>query len=223
MHRRIIFPNIEEADADGLLAIGGNTDAQNLLEAYRLGIFPWPWTDEYLAWFCPPKRAILKFADYHVSNSLKKFLKKTKFTYKRNENFEQVLIMCKETRERLNVKGHKPKGTWITSDVINGYLELHKLGHAVSYETFLDNKLVGGLYGVSINKYFSGESMFHIVENASKAAMYYAVVDLSTRGVSWIDCQVLNPHTQSIGASEIDRDQFISLLDTAIGNSKPLS
>jgi leucyl/phenylalanyl-tRNA--protein transferase len=208
---RLIFPPVSVADESGLIGIGGEATIENLLQAYRLGIFPWPWSDEYLAWFSPPLRGVLFFDAFHVGRSLKKFLSRNPYEFAINKNFSSVIQACAEATNRK-----KQKGTWITSEMVNSYIALHEAGFATSYESYLDGNLVGGLYGVRINGYFSGESMFYSEENASKAALVFAVSHLQSEGLTWMDCQVITDTTKQFGASEIKRDLFIKLLNHSI-------
>ena len=210
------FPPIEIADSSGLLAIGGDLELESLLLAYSSGIFVWPPEPEVLAWFSPNPRAILFLDDFKIPKSLKKFLKTANFTFAINQNFERVIRSCSEITNRGD-----QHGTWITESVISAYIELHKARHCHSFETYLDGELVGGLYGVSINGMFAGESMFYRVENASKAAFCFLVENLKAQNCAWIDCQVLTPLLESFGTSEVERDSFLKLLEQSL-RAKPL-
>ena len=205
------FPPVETADEHGLLGIGGDASVDNLIAAYSQGIFPWPWSDEYIAWFCPPTRAILEFKNLHISHSLKKFLKKHPFRLAISENFTEVMKQCGVSKNRKN-----QFGTWITPAIMDGYQELQHQELAVSFEAYHDDRLVGGLYGVRLGNYFSGESMFYAEENASKVAFVFAVEQLRQAGVTWMDCQVLTDTTKSFGATEIPRAEFLKLLRKTI-------
>ncbi len=207
----LIFPPVEESDEDGFLGLGGPVSVENLLNAYRNGIFPWPWSDDHIAWFAPPERAILNFSSFHIPTSLRKALKKSRFEIRINTSFREVIEGCANATNRK-----KQKGTWVTKAVVEGYVALHQAGMAQSFETYLDDKLVGGLYGVGIGGYFSGESMFYTVPNASKAALTYAVNFLESRGVRWMDCQVMNPNTEAYGAIEVPRQKFLHMLREAL-------
>lgn len=210
------FPPVDTADEHGLLAIGGDTEAESLLLAYKSGIFPWPLDGETLAWFCPPQRAVLFLEEFRISKNLKRDLKKKNFTFSINQKFKEVLQNCASSEFR------KPgTGTWISEDVIEGYLEFHKAGYAHSIEVYEHGELVGGQYGVSIGNMWAGESMFYKVSNASKASLCFLVEYLLERGVQWIDCQVLNPFTESFGAKEVSREEFLKLLKKEV--EKPIS
>ena len=207
----IIFPPVEEADKDGLLGIGGELTVDNLLLAYSKGIFPWPWTDEYVAWFSPPMRGILLFDSVHISQSLKKVIKKGNFSLTFDSHFKEVMEYCKSASNR---KGQH--GTWITDSLVAGYIALHEAGFAHSVEVHKDGILVAGLYGVSIGNYFSGESMFHSVDNMSKVALCAAISLLTDHHIQWMDCQMVTTITSSFGAIELDRDRFLTKLQQVI-------
>ena len=211
------FPPISEADEHGLLAIGGDLEVGSLLLAYRSGIFPWPFNKNFLAWFSPPQRAVLFLDEFHVSRSLKKDLKKSEFIITIDQAFPEVIQRCAEMKNRKD-----QTGTWITDEMIEGYIEFHRAGYAHSVETWLDGKLVGGHYGVSIGKFYAAESMFYRAPNASKAGLVFIAEYLQERGISWIDFQALNPFTESIGAREIERAEFIKLLKVAVKSRKKL-
>lgn len=211
MMAKISFPPAENADSDGFIGITGELTVDMLLAAYSQGIFPWPWCEEFIAWFSPPKRGVLFFKDLHVSRSLRKEIKKTKLEIRTNTAFKEVINACaKATNRGAN------NGTWITKEMINGYINLHKAGYAYSVETYLGNKLVGGLYGVRIGDFISGESMFYAVENASKIALVWLIESLKDTPVTWLDCQMVTPHMKSFGAGEITRKRFLKLLDEAL-------
>jgi leucyl/phenylalanyl-tRNA--protein transferase len=208
----IEFPPVEYADENGLLAIGGDLQVDSLLLAYESGIFPWPISKEYpLAWFSPDPRGILKFEDLHISRSFKKFLAKTKLTVEFNTNFEAVIINCAMAKRKDQDE------TWITDDIIGHYIDLHKSGYAYSVETYMDvdgNKsLVGGMYGVCISNFFSGESMYYKEDNASKLALYTLLKKLNSHGIKWIDTQMVTPVIKDLGGSEIQRKDFLQLLE----------
>lgn len=205
------FPPIETANEYGLLAVGGDLEIASILLAYRSGIFPWP-IDGILAWFAPPKRALLYFDDLHVSRSLTKFLKKETLEFKFNHDFAAVINLCSDVPRG-------GKGTWITDEIIDAYIDLHKAGYALSFEAYYQGALVGGLYGVKIGNYFAAESMFHLKDNASKAVLVYTCVSLKKHGLEWLDCQVLNPFLKTMGAKEFSRSRFMRLLPQAMNPS----
>ena len=211
------FPPVEKADEDGLLALGGSLSSEVLLEAYSSGIFPWPFEERYLAWFSPPKRAVLFLKDLRVPKSLLRLIKKGEYQIRINTCFKEVIEACARSPNR---KGQH--GTWITDSMIDAYCHLHKLGYAHSIEYFEHSKLKGGLYGVSIGRMFAGESMFYDKPNASKLALYHLVNLLKQQNVEWIDCQVMTRHLQALGAVEIERKSFIKML-RACSNSGKIS
>lgn len=204
--RQIIFPPVEEATVDGLLCIGGDLEVDSLLTAYRQGIFPWPQDGYPVFWFSPPKRGILEFKDLKVPKSLSKFLKKNPFEFSLNQNFEKVIREC--------AKRKRPgqEDTWITEDMIEAYIRLHKAGYAISCEVWSDGKLAGGIYGVYVDGLFSGESMYYEVPNASKAAFLYLVDWLKSQGLTWIDIQMVTPVTKAFGGKYIRRKEYLEKL-----------
>jgi leucyl/phenylalanyl-tRNA--protein transferase len=206
------FPPISNAltEPNGLLAIGGNLSSERLLTAYRSGIFPWFGKGEPVLWWSPNPRMVLFPQDFKVSKSLAKRLKKNDFEVRFNTHFRQVMEAC------ANTNRPDQDGTWITSDIIDAYCELHQLGYAHSTETWIDNTLVGGLYGVMINKMFYGESMFHHATDASKIAFAHMVDYLKDKEVGMIDCQMNTKHLASLGAQEISRAKFIAKLNDLI-------
>jgi leucyl/phenylalanyl-tRNA--protein transferase len=208
----MVFPPVEWADDDGLLAFGGDLDPLTLECAYRQGIFPWPVEGLPLLWFAPPKRAVLFFDEFRVSTRLRRELRQKDFQIKIDSAFEQVMEGCAAPRK-------DEEGTWILPEMQQAYARLHRKGIAHSVETWKDGELVGGLYGVSWGSYFCGESMFHVQSGASKAALVYLVEYLRGRGATWIDIQMMTPHFASFGAREIPRDNFQGLLNAAFNQS----
>ncbi|MBC7688214.1 MAG: leucyl/phenylalanyl-tRNA--protein transferase [Aquabacterium sp.] len=202
----IIFPPVEMADAEGLLAVGGNLSSERLLLAYRSGIFPWYNEGEPILWWSPDPRMVLSPAELKVSKSMQTVLNNGKFRFTINRSFTQVMQHCKSTFRK------QQEGTWISPAMQDAYTELHQLGHAHSAEAWLNGELVGGLYGIRVGKVFCGESMFSNVSNASKFAFIKYVQQLQKEGVVLIDCQVYTPHLASLGAKLIERKKFIALL-----------
>jgi leucyl/phenylalanyl-tRNA---protein transferase len=202
------FPSPDAAmkQPNGLLAIGGDLSPSRLLAAYHHGIFPWfNRDDEPILWWSPDPRAVMQPSTVKVSRSLRRRLARNDFTITMDRNFESVVAGCAGPRQGAT-------GTWITPSMQAAYTELHKLGYAHSVETWLDNQLVGGLYGVALGKMFYGESMFSRVSDASKVAMVTLAHQLLRWGFTTIDCQVLNPHMASLGATEIPRSEFLQLV-----------
>lgn len=205
------FPPIESADEDGFLALGGDLEVPSLVLAYSSGIFPWPnpWLDE-IPWFSPDPRAVLFLDEFRASTSLRKVLRRGAFTVCFNTNFRAVIEGCAASEHRQH-----GASTWIREDLVEAYTALHHAGYAHSVESYLGEKLVGGLYGVSIGKMFAGESMFYLEPNASKVAFATLVEHLKGFGVRWIDCQMITPLFESFGAREIPRAEYLKLLATA--------
>jgi leucyl/phenylalanyl-tRNA---protein transferase len=206
------FPPLTQAlsDPNGLIAIGGDLSSKRLLAAYSRGIFPWFSEDEPIMWWSPNPRMVMFPAELKVSNSLKKTLKKNTFDVSINTAFRKVITACSQ------VKRPDQAGTWINQTMINAYCELHNLGHAVSSESWLNNQLVGGCYGVIIGKMFYGESMFHTHKDASKVAFVNLVSYLKTKDIGMIDCQMKTPLLTSFGGREIPREVFSQALSKLI-------
>jgi leucyl/phenylalanyl-tRNA--protein transferase len=209
LDNRLWFPPVGEALEDGLLAIGGDLSIERLLLAYQNGIFPWYEGDVPL-WWCPDPRFVLFPDELRVSQSMEKLLKRNAFTFTVNKAFGQVIHYCK------NVKRPNQQSTWISDEVQRAYTALHKKGFAHSAESWLNNELVGGLYGVRLGKVFFGESMFSLVSNASKYAFIKYLLQLKKENVQLIDCQVYTEHLQSLGARMIQRNEFIKLLHNLV-------
>ncbi|MBC7861642.1 MAG: leucyl/phenylalanyl-tRNA--protein transferase [Bacteroidia bacterium] len=204
---RIIFPSVETADSEGLLAVGGDLSPERLLLAYKNGIFPWYNEDDgiILWWFMNP-RFVLFPEKLKVSKSLKKLIEHNEFEFTINKDFKSVIANCKR------IKRKNQPGTWITNDVQTAYIKMHELGHAHSAELWQDEKLVGGLYGIKLGNIFFGESMFSLVSNASKIAFAKFVAHLKNEGVTLIDCQVYTAHLESLGAEMIAGKKFSEIL-----------
>ncbi|QOL25029.1 leucyl/phenylalanyl-tRNA--protein transferase [Thalassotalea sp. LPB0316] len=207
-------PHFALSEPNGLLALGGDLSPSRLIEAYANGIFPWYSQDEPIMWWSPDPRAIIPTSDIRVNKTLRKFLKKMDYRITCNYAFEEVISQCADAPFR-----HEE--TWIVEDMQVAYHSLHKLGHAHSIEVWQDKQLVGGLYGVAINGFFSGESMFYQAPNASKVALLALSQLLSSHDINFIDCQINNPFLASMGAIEISRDEFIQQKNTAIKTSLP--
>ena len=199
------FPPAELADEDGLLAIGGDLSMERLLLAYRKGIFPW-YESRYILWWCPDPRFVLFPGELKISSSMKQVLKKPAFEFSVNRRFGEVISACKSISRRGQ------DGTWISDDMRNAYINLHRHGYAHSAEAWKDGELAGGLYGIRLGKVFFGESMFSRVSNASKFAFIHYVQQLQSEGVQLIDCQVYTAHLESLGARMIPREDFLALV-----------
>jgi len=204
----LIFPPVSEASEDGLLAVGGDLSVARLMLAYTSGIFPWYEDGQPILWWSPDPRMVLFVENFKVSKSLKKCIQKGTFSVTFNQNFEKVINLCAQ------LKRDGQRGTWITQGMRDGYLQLHNKGHAVSFEVWQDEELVGGGYGIQLpeKKVFCGESMFSLVSNASKVGFYHLVEKYRTEGYTFIDCQVYTQHLESLGAVEIPRIEFLKYL-----------
>ncbi len=202
------FPPVNKAlrNPDGLLAVGGCLSRNRLLNAYRHGIFPWYNPGEPILWWSPDPRLVLFPDQLIVSRSLHKTLRKNIFSVTFDQAFNEVIAACAEPRKDT-------AGTWITTEINAAYIHLHQTGFAHSVEAWLDNELVGGLYGIALGQVFFGESMFHTRTDASKVAFATLVKQLGSWGYRLIDCQVHSRHLESLGAQEISRDYFKKLLD----------
>ncbi|MGZ3689329.1 MAG: leucyl/phenylalanyl-tRNA--protein transferase [Bdellovibrionota bacterium] len=200
------FPDPRQTTEEGILALGGDLEPETLLLAYRQGIFPWPIEGYPLAWFCPPKRAVLELERLHIPRSLAKVAKKTPFRFTIDQAFDEVIAACAEAS-----RPGQP-GTWITPEMLDAYRVLHRLGRAHSVEAWEDQELVGGIYGVDAGGAFAGESMFFRKPYASKLALLHLLEHLRARGLEWIDIQMLTPHMEALGAREISRDAFLRKL-----------
>jgi len=209
------FPPLELADPEtGLLAVGGDLEIDTLELAYRNGIFPWPLIDKQLLWFAPPERTILEFKDFHCPKRLQRSLVSSSFDLKVNTNFLAVIKACATSQNRKS-----QHGSWITNDMVNAYYNFHEAGFAHSFEAYnTKGELVGGLYGVRINDYFAGESMFYMETNASKFALVHTVAYLEKDGLTWMDVQQHTPLLASFGAKEIPRTQFMNMLAEALND-----
>ena len=204
------FPPVSSAlrEPNGLLCAGGDLSTARLLAAYRRGIFPWYSAGQPILWWCPDPRAVLFPAEFKISRSLAKTLRNRGYTVTFDRAFATVMRSCSD-------RGLRPEGTWISPQMMAAYQALHDLGHAHSVETWLDDRLVGGLYGVALGRVFFGESMFSVERDASKVALKRLVDLCLAHDVALIDCQVPSAHLQSLGAREIPRREFVARLESA--------
>lgn len=209
--QKLEFPPVDDANEEGLLAVGGDLSSERLLLAYRNGIFPWFNDDSLILWWCPDPRMVLFPDKLKISKSMRKIVRNNTFTLTKNTQFEAVITAC-ATVERLG-----QPGTWITKRMKDAYMKLHTLGIALSYEVWEAGQLVGGLYGIDLGHVFCGESMFSKSSNASKFAFIKLTQELQEKKYRLIDCQVYTKHLASLGAVEIPRTSFIDIL-----KSKPL-
>ncbi len=192
-----------------VIAIGGDLRVETLRDAYRHGIFPWPHPDIPLPWFSPRRRAVLFFEEIHIGRTLRRAISSAAYEYSIDRAFRAVITAC----------SHAPRpgqdGTWIDDDILEAYTALHQAGDAHSIEAWDDGTLAGGLYGVDCGGAFTGESMFYLQPNASRLALLFIIDYLRERGLSWLDCQVMTPHMEALGAREIPRGKFLDLLAEA--------
>jgi len=217
----LAFPPVNCAftEPNGLLAVGGDLQAKRLINAYHQGIFPWYSEGDPLMWWSPNPRAIIKLDELKVNRTLRKAIKKNPYKITLNTDFEQVIKLCANAPFRKD-------GTWILPEMVAAYLNLHQQGFAHSIEIWQCNEngqniLVGGLYGVAINGFFSGESMFYTQANTSKFALVALAQLLKLINTDFIDCQLLNDFLVDMGAIEVSREDFIALKETAITKSVP--
>ena len=199
----IEFPGYDCTSEEGVIALGGDLSVERLTHAYKNGIFPWFSDNDPIVWYCPFERMVLFPAEIKISKSMQKIINKNEFTITENTAFEAVIYNCK------NIDRNDGFGTWITNDMEQAYINLHKKGIAKSIEVWFKDELVGGLYGVEINHIFCGESMFSKVSNASKLAFMHLA---KNKNYKLIDCQIYNEHLASLGAREIDRSLFLNIL-----------
>lgn len=204
------FPDPSLADdEDGLVALGVPVTPANLRAAYPRGIFPWPFDARApVPWVSPPRRAVLEFDRLNVPKTLRQARRRATWTYSIDRAFERVIAEC------AAAKRPGQHGTWITAAMRNAYLALHRDGGAHSVEVWDGEALVGGLYGVDSGGVFTGESMFHRADNASKLALLHLTDHLAARGAGWIDIQQLTPHMAVLGARELERADFLAKLKT---------
>lgn len=202
----LVFPPVNQANRDGILAIGGDLSPERLQLAYKSGIFPWFEEGEPIMWWSPNPRMVLFLDELIVTKSMRNILNRNIFTVTFNQNFRDVISNCQ------NIKRDGQNGTWITNDMIEAYCKLHQLGIAKSVEVWKDEKLVGGLYGIDLGHVFCGESMFSLVSNASKIAFIALVNKLKKENYKLLDCQIYNPHLESLGCREINRTDFMEIL-----------
>ncbi len=205
-----IFPAADNADNEGLVAIGGDLSTERLLQAYKSGIFPWFNEDEPICWWSPDPRFVLYPEKIKISKSMKTVLNNGSFKFTVNKVFEKVIENCKTVYRK------DQPGTWISKEMAEAYTTLHQNGFAHSAEAWSNGELVGGLYGVKIGKVFFGESMFSKQSNASKFAFIKFVQLLQKQNVEVIDCQVYTEHLKSLGAEMIERKKFLQLLQVLI-------
>jgi leucyl/phenylalanyl-tRNA--protein transferase len=204
--KELFFPPVEEANYEGVLAVGGDLSVERLLLAYNSGIFPWFDEEDPILWWAPPERMVVNLIDYKVSKSMRNVINRNSFDVTINQDFAAVISNC----QKIERKGQE--GTWISSEIIKSYTQLHQLGKVISFEVWQNKELVGGLYGVDLGHIFCGESMFSIVPNASKVAFVKLIEYLKDKNYKLLDCQVHNDHLEKLGAFEISRELFMKIL-----------
>jgi len=206
----LIFPPVHLAIPEGLLAVGGDLSPERLLLAYQSGIFPWYSDDDPILWWSPDPRLVLYPDELKISRSLKKTIRKARYRVTMDTHFLHIIESCAQTRKKCG------KGTWITHDMLQAYTRLHRMGYAHSVETWYQDNIVGGLYGVSLGRCFFGESMFSTMSDASKVALVTLRNFLRDHKFDLIDCQLPTDHLIRMGAREISRDDFIIQLDHSL-------
>lgn len=205
-----VFPDPSMADRDGLLAIGGDLSLERLLMAYSAGIFPWYSSGQPILWWSPDPRMVLFPRQFKRHKNLMRLVEHNKFEVRFDHDFKQVIELC----SHIPRKGQED--TWITDEMKKAYINLHHLGFCHSVETYLNGKLSGGLYGISLGGVFFGESMFHLVTDASKVALWHLVDFCLSRNFDMIDVQQETAHLKSMGALAVDRKKFLLLLNESL-------
>lgn len=204
----LYFPSVTQATSEGILAVGGNLSSDRLLLAYKSGIFPWFNHGEPILWWAPSSRMVLFFEDLIISKSMRNILNRNVFKVTFNQDFKAVISNCR------SIKREGQKGTWISDEMVEAYCKLHELGIAKSVEVWQNEELIGGLYGIDLGNVFCGESMFSKVNNASKVAFISLANQLKKENYKVLDCQVHNAHLESLGCKEIDREDFMKILNS---------
>ena len=206
----LVFPPVHLANAEGLLAVGGDLSPERLLLSYQSGIFPWYSDGDPILWWAPDPRLILKPDEIILSRTLRKTIRKERYTVTRDTHFRHIINACAQTRRKGG------PGTWITPEMASAYTRLHQMGHAHSFETWCDGQIVGGLYGVSLGRCFFGESMYAALADASKVALAALAEFAQDNKFEFIDCQLPTDHLKSMGAREIPREDFMIRLTLAL-------
>jgi leucyl/phenylalanyl-tRNA--protein transferase len=203
---RLAFPDPRLSSDEGLLAVGGDLAPERLILAYSLGIFPWYGSGEPLLWWSPDPRCVILPGEVHVSRRLARTLRQSRFAVTCNAAFDRVIAACAATRE------HQGAGTWLVPEMQAAFRRLHALGYAHSVEAWQDGELAGGLYGVVLERFFFGESMFQRVPDASKVVLVKLCRYLAAHRFDLLDCQVPNPHLFRMGAIQLSRAAFLDRL-----------
>ncbi len=199
------FPSVDQADSDGVVCVGGDLMPSTLVEAYSRGIFPWPFDNDetQIPWFSPEERGVLEFKDLHIPRSLQKKIGKSHWKITYDRAFDEVISGCSRS------SSSDQKGTWLYPFMKKAYMSLHEMGYAHSVECWSGEKLVGGLYGVLTENFFSAESMFYLESGASKYCLVKTVEHLQSIGHQWMDIQMVTPVTESFGGKYISRQSFL--------------
>ncbi len=209
LDRELWFPDPELADDDGCLAVGGDLSIDRLLLAYQHGIFPWfSFRRPEPVWYCPKQRFVIFPGEIHISHSMRTLINKQQYSVSVNHDFEGVIRHCSQLRIHED-------GAWLGPEMIRAYTELYRQGFAASVEVWEKERLVGGLYGVTIGKAFFGESMFSLVPSASKLALIHLAQLMQLHGGLVIDCQLETPHLKSMGGRFISYKEYMLLLERA--------
>lgn len=206
LNEALLFPDPHQADPSGIIAMGGDLGPRRLLLAYSLGIFPWYSEDTPILWHCPSERTVLRPSSLRVNRTTRKVLRRNPYQVRYDTAFAEVIRACAETPRPGQ------DGTWITPEMIDAYVGLHRQGFAHCAESWHEGRLVGGIYGVTLGRVFFGESMFSQRSNASKVALITLVGGLANSGYELIDCQVYNSFLGTFGVEVIRRDDFLGLL-----------
>lgn len=213
---RQTFPDPTLALDEGIVDVREDLSVETLLEAYSFGIFPWPHEGFPLLWFCPPQRGILEFSKLHISKSLMKAIRKNRWQFTVDQEFENVIEACAQQK-----RPGQP-GTWIEPRIQSAFIKFHQAGYAHSVECWENETLIGGLYGVYVGGSFAGESMFFRKDGASKQCLLFLISFLKAQGLTWMDCQMVTPHMQVLGAKYISRWDFLRRLEQQKKLAKPL-
>lgn len=205
MKSSVDFPDHPYLESlEDVVAVGGKLDTFTLTQAYRRGIFPWPQIGYPMLWFFPERRGVIDFHELHIPKSLEKFIRKSsgQYNFTRDKAFHHVIEQC-QIQQRPN-----QQGTWILPEIRKAYLQFHRDGFAHSVECWRDHQLVGGIYGVMMNGVFSGESMFHLEDNTSKLSLLYLIDWLQSKGIQWMDIQMVTPVVAALGGKYISGKEF---------------
>lgn len=210
LSKRLVFPEPHLGEPDGLLAVGGDLSIDRLLLAYSYGIFPWyAFRQKTILWYCPMQRFVIFPNEIHISHSMRSLLNKGKYRISFNRAFNEVIHQCSVNDGRYDMDG-----AWLGEEMIEAYTRLHDQGFAISVEVWEGEKLVGGLYGVTIGRCIFGESMFSLVPSGSKIALIALAGFMEDRGGLLIDCQFETPHLKTMGGRYISYEEYMKIIQT---------